>query len=133
MLSLRPFVKNSGQLVNRASPVFEAARQIADVVLVEAPPFLQFHHGEALAHAVDVVLVVAECGETTFQGADETGVDLRRIGAPVLGVVFTEVPLTKAEKREAEQTTVRAPSMPPEDLPVGGAEETSQYPVETQA
>ena len=133
MLSLRPFVKNSAQLVSRAAPVFDAARQIADVVLVEAPPFLQFHHGEALAHAVDVVLVVGECGETTFQGADETGVDLRRIGAPVLGVVFTEVPLTKAEKRGTPASTVRSPEPPVADPPVTAPEDTSQYPVETQA
>ncbi len=134
MLSLRPFVKNSAQLVGRATPVFEATRQLADVVLVEAPPFLQYHHGEALAHAVDVVLVVGECGSTTFDGADETGVLLRRIGAPVLGVVFTEVPLSKAEKLEVQGSVAvppGAPAVTPEaDVP---SEATSQYPVDTQA
>jgi len=134
MLSLRPFVKNSAQLVGRAPLVFEAVRQIADVVLVEAPPFLQFHHGEALAHAVDVVLVVGECEATTFDGADETGVLLRRIGAPVLGVVFTEVPLTKAEKRERRGTVVTSAAAPVAEPDTGGPpEETSQYPVESQA
>jgi len=134
MLSLRPFVKNSAQLVGRAPLVFEAVRQIADVVLVEAPPFLQFHHGEALAHAVDVVLVVGECEATTFDGADETGVLLRRIGAPVLGVVFTEVPLTKAEKREQRGTVVTSAAAPVAEPDTGGPpEETSQYPVESQA
>jgi Mrp family chromosome partitioning ATPase/capsular polysaccharide biosynthesis protein len=134
MLSLRPFVKNSAQLVGRATPVFEATRQLADVVLVEAPPFLQYHHGEALAHAVDVVLVVGECGSTTFDGADETGVLLRRIGAPVLGVVFTETPLSKAEKLEFQGSAATPPESPavtPEaEVP---PEATSQYPVDTQA
>jgi len=98
MLSLRPFVKNSAQLVVRAAAIFDAARQIADVVLIEAPPFLELHHGEALAHAVDVVLVVGEYGATTFDEADRTGALLRRIGAPVLGVVFTEARVDKAER-----------------------------------
>jgi Mrp family chromosome partitioning ATPase/capsular polysaccharide biosynthesis protein len=135
MLSLRPFVRNSAQLVDRAADVFGAARQVADVVLVEAPPFLEFHHGEALAHAVDVVLVVGECGETTFDQADQTGVLLRRIGAPVLGVVFTETPLEKSEKRRPKATA--GPSAEPDEpdvaVPTDTPEVTGQFPVETQA
>ena len=132
MLSLRPFVRNSAQLVSRAAPVLDAARQIADAVIVEAPPFLEFHHGEAIAHAVDVVLVIGECGTTTFDDADQTGQLLRRIGAPVLGVVFTEVPLPKSEKRRRggpaprkDPVTDVAPSDPTGSL--------SQFPVESQA
>ena len=135
MLSLRPFVKNSAQLVGRAAPIFEAARQIADVVIVEAPPFLEFHHGEALAHAVDVVLVVGECNETTFDQADQTGVLLRRIGAPVLGVVFTEEPLPKSEKRRQKAPATRSDAPDPAaaiDAPEA-PEAPSQFPVETQA
>jgi Mrp family chromosome partitioning ATPase len=111
MLSLRPFVRNSAQLVSRAESIFDAARQVADVVLIEAPPFLEFHHGEALSHAVDVVLVVGEYGSTTYSEADQTGALLRRIGAPVLGVVFTESPLDKAEKRNRGASTTR-PAVP---------------------
>ena len=40
MLSMRHFMRNSGQLVSRAKEVFDAARQVADVVVVEAPAFL---------------------------------------------------------------------------------------------
>jgi Mrp family chromosome partitioning ATPase len=132
MLSLHPFVKNSAQLVNRAAPIFDAARQIADVVLVEAPPFLEFHHGEALAHAVDVVLVVGESGETTFDQADQTGILLRRIGAPVLGVVFTETPLDKSEKRRPNAPET-GPVEPDPAAPIGSPDTAGQPPVETQA
>jgi Mrp family chromosome partitioning ATPase len=131
MLSLRPFVRNSAQLVNRAAPIFDAARQVADVVLVEAPPFLEFHHGEALAHAVDVVLVVGECGATTFDHADETGVQLRRIGAPVLGVVFTEVPIDKADKRPPKEPATSSDAPAPA-APIEPPAATDQFPTESQ-
>jgi Mrp family chromosome partitioning ATPase len=88
-LSLRPFVSGSGQLVNRAPALFAAARQLADVVIVETPGVLAVHHAEALVHAVDVVLVVAECATTTMDDARGTSEVLRRLGAPVLGVVLT--------------------------------------------
>jgi Mrp family chromosome partitioning ATPase/capsular polysaccharide biosynthesis protein len=99
-LSLRPFVMNSGQLVTRAPEVFAAARQLADVIIVEAPPLLAVHHGEALAHAVDVALVVGECGTTTYDGARRSSDLLRRLGAPVLGVVLTGVRQSKREKTQ---------------------------------
>jgi Mrp family chromosome partitioning ATPase/capsular polysaccharide biosynthesis protein len=103
MLSLRPFVANSGALVTRAGPVLEAVRQLADVVIVEAPPLLSFHHAQALVHAVDVVLVVGECGSSTVTDADRAGDLLRRLGSPVLGVVFTNVPPPKRGGRHQLQ------------------------------
>ena len=131
MLSLRPFVKNSAQLVGRAGAVFEAARQLADVVIVEAPPFLEVHHGGALVHAVDVVLVVGEYGNTTLDDADQTGVLLRRLGAPVLGVVFTQVPLPKGQRVRRGSS---APAPATIAVPVVEvAQVPGQFPVETQA
>jgi hypothetical protein len=98
-LSLRPFVGTSGQLVTRAAEVLDAARQLADVIIVEAPPLLISHHGEALVHAVDAVLIVGECGTTTMDEARRTGDILRRVGAPVLGVVLTKVQLSTKDVR----------------------------------
>jgi hypothetical protein len=62
-----------------------------------------------LAHAVDVVLVVGECGSTTYDDARKVGDLLRRINAPVLGVVLTNV-----------RADGRAPSGP-QSRSVGGA------------
>ena len=99
MLSMRHFMRNSGQLVSRAQDVFDAARQVADVVVVEAPAFLRYHHGEAMVHSVDAVVVVVESGVTDAPDAQDMGDILRRLGAPVLGVVFTGEELSKAQRR----------------------------------
>jgi Mrp family chromosome partitioning ATPase len=98
-LPLDPFVPNSGQLVNRAPLVLEAARKLSDVIIVEVPPLLGVHHAEALSHAVDVVIVVAECGWTTFSDARRAGDLLRRMEAPVLGVVLTNVQVDQRDIR----------------------------------
>ena len=103
MLSMRHFMRNSGQLVSRSKEVFDAARQVAAVVIVEVPAFLRFHHGEALVHSVDAVIVVAENGVTKAQDASDMGDILRRLGAPVLGVVFAGGELSRNQKREIDK------------------------------
>ncbi len=99
LLSLRYFMRNSGQLVSRAKDVFDAARQVADVVIVEAPAFLRYHHGEAMVHSVDAVVVVVDSGVTEAPDAQDMGDILRRLGAPVLGVVFTGEELSRTQRR----------------------------------
>jgi Mrp family chromosome partitioning ATPase len=117
-LSLRPFVSSSGQLVNRAPALFAAARQLADVVIVETPAVLAVHHAEALVHAVDVVLVVAECGTTTMDEARRTSEVLRRLGAPVLGVVLTNS--TGPQDARKPDDGPAGPATPP--APTGAAQ-----------
>jgi len=99
MLSMRHFMRNSGQLVSRSKEVLDAAREVAAVVIVETPAFLRYHHGEALVHSVDAVIVVVENGVTMVPDAQDMGDILRRLGAPVLGVVFTGEELSKSQKR----------------------------------
>jgi Mrp family chromosome partitioning ATPase len=99
MLSMRHFMRNSGQLVSRSTDVFDAARQVADVIIVEAPAFLRYHHGEAMVHSVDAVIVVAESGVTDAPDAQDMGDILRRLGAPVLGVVFTGEELSSSQRK----------------------------------
>lgn len=98
-LPLSPFIATSGQLVTRAPAILDAARGLSDVVIVEVPPILAVHHAEALARSVDVVLVVGECGWTTFEDARAAGDLLRRMDAPVLGVVLTNVRLKQRDIR----------------------------------
>ncbi len=98
---LVPFVANSGQLALRGPAVLEAARHLAEVVLVEAPPLLGFHDAEALAPSVDVVLVVGECMATTFDQARRAGDLLRRIGAPVIGVALTNMRIGSRDIRRS--------------------------------
>jgi len=98
---LIPFVANSGQLALRMPAVLEAARHLADVILVEAPPLLGFHDAEALAPSVDVVLIVGECLATTFDQAKRSGDLLRRIGAPVIGVALTNMRIGSRDIRRS--------------------------------
>jgi Mrp family chromosome partitioning ATPase len=100
-LPLHPFISRSGQLVTRMPAILEAARNLSDVVIVEVPPLLAVHHAEALIPSVDVVLVVAECRLTTFDQARRAGDLLRRMAAPVLGVVLTNVRLDRADIRHS--------------------------------
>jgi Mrp family chromosome partitioning ATPase/capsular polysaccharide biosynthesis protein len=124
-LSFRHFVSNSGQLVTRAPEVLRAARQLADVIVVESPPFLESHHGEALVHAVDVVLLLTESRTTTLDQGKRTGNLLRRIGAPVLGVVLTNVRTQhKAPAAAAADPKTAPPAPPPIGEPLAIAEVT---------
>ncbi len=100
-LPLRPFISRSGQLVTRVPAILEAARNVSDVIIVEVPPLLAVHHAEALVRVADAVLVVAECRYTTFDHARRAGDLLRRMGAPVLGVVLTGVRLDRSDIRPA--------------------------------
>jgi Mrp family chromosome partitioning ATPase len=100
LLSFGHFMANSGQLVNRAGAVLTAAREVADVILIETPGFLAYHHAEALVHSVDAVVVICENGATQVPDAQDMGDVLRRLGAPVLGVTFTGEELS-AEVRKA--------------------------------
>jgi receptor protein-tyrosine kinase len=115
-LPLGPFVANSGELVTRGRAVLDAARTLCDVVIVEVPPLLAVHHAEALAHAADAVLVVGESGVTTFGDARRAGDLLRRIDAPVLGVVLTNV---RVDQKDIRFTVPQrfVPSTPPEPQP----------------
>ena len=99
LLSMRHFMRNSGQLVSRSKEVFDAARSVSDVVIVEAPAFLRFHHGEAMVHSVDAILVIAENGVTDAPDAVDMGDVLRRLGAPVLGVVYTGEELSNSQRK----------------------------------
>lgn len=120
-LSLSPFVANSSSLVNRAPAVLDAARNLFDVVIIEVPPILAVHHAEALARVVDAVIVVAEYKCTTFGDARQAADLLRRIGAPVLGVVFTNVRIDSGDLRFAALPSTASDEDWAEPVLVGGA------------
>jgi Mrp family chromosome partitioning ATPase len=100
LLSLVRLVGTSGQLLTKGAAIIGAARHLSDIVIIEAPPLLVFHDGEALATIADVVVVVGEFGSTSFEFAKRSGELLRRIDAPVIGVAFTNVPLDSKEMRQ---------------------------------
>ena len=79
------------------------------------------HHTEALARLVDVVVVVAEYRYTTVDDARQAAELLRRIGAPVLGVVFTNVRIGTNDLRQAALPSIVADRAHKDDVLVGGA------------
>jgi Mrp family chromosome partitioning ATPase len=97
-LAFSSVIEGPGQLATRSAGVLSAARQVADVIIVDAP-LLAVHDAEALVPAVDVVVVVVESWWTRVDQATRSGVFLRRIAAPVLGAVLTEVQLGKKDLR----------------------------------
>jgi hypothetical protein len=90
---------NRGQVVTQGPAIITAARQVADAVLIDAPSLLSTHDAIALLPAVDVVLVVAQYAVTRSDEGRESGDILRRFRAPVLGVVFTNVPSRERSPR----------------------------------
>jgi Mrp family chromosome partitioning ATPase len=97
-LAFSSVIEGPGQLATRSAAVLSAARQVADVVIVDAP-LLAVHDAEALVPAVDVVVVVVESWWTRVDQAIRSGIFLRRISAPVLGAVLTEVQLGRKDLR----------------------------------
>jgi Mrp family chromosome partitioning ATPase len=96
-------LESRGQVVAQGPAIIGAARQVADVVLVEGPPLLLAHDAVALLPAVDVVLVVAQYGVTRTDDARESSSLLRRFRAPLLGVVLTNVPRKGKDLRRARR------------------------------
>ena len=85
-------LQSRSQVVAQGPAIIEAARDVADVIIVEGPPLLAAHDAIALLPAVDVVLLVAEYAFTRSDQAREAGDLLRRFRAPLLGVALTNVP-----------------------------------------
>jgi Mrp family chromosome partitioning ATPase len=98
-LDLGSLLRGPGELATKGDSIIATAREIADVVIVEAPSMIGATDAESLTRSVDAILVVAECYKTTVKTAKRTGELLRGVGAPALGVVLTEVPLSAKERR----------------------------------
>ncbi|MFZ0667332.1 MAG: hypothetical protein WAM97_16380 [Acidimicrobiales bacterium] len=98
-LDLGALLRGPGELATKGDAVIRTAREIADVVIVEAPSMLGATDAEALTRSVDAILVVAQSYNTTVGNARRTAELLRRVAAPTLGVVLTEVLMTAKQRR----------------------------------
>jgi len=105
-LALSSLIEGPGHLATRSAAVLSSAREVADVVIVDAP-LLAVHDAEALVPAVDVVVVVVQSWWTRVDQATRSGAFLRRISAPVLGAVLTEVRLGKKDLRRVVEPPKR--------------------------
>lgn len=71
--------------------IFEALKKVADVVVVDGPPFM-VTDATILANKVDGVLLVVRYGFTRKNAALNAVKQLRRIGARAIGVVLNRIP-----------------------------------------
>ena len=86
------FVDNPGELIGPDQDLIAQARQLADIVVVDAGPVLAVNDPSALMPQADAVVVVARSGATTEESATRTAELLARTEAPVVGVALTAVP-----------------------------------------
>jgi len=77
-----------GALLASVGPLLEAARTLADVVLVDAPPMLTVSDALDLARHTDVTLLVSRLNKTTRAQAQECQRLFRRLGVSALGTVL---------------------------------------------
>ncbi|HMK63923.1 MAG TPA: hypothetical protein VK386_09910 [Acidimicrobiales bacterium] len=91
-LAFDQILASRGQVPSFGPAVIAAARDVADVVIIDGLGLVEARDALVLLPEVDVVVVVAEFGVTTTPDAKQTSEILRRFSAPVLGVVFTNTP-----------------------------------------
>lgn len=90
-LPLGQVIHGPAQLALRAESLVAAAREVVDVLLLEAP-LVTTQDGEALLGAVDAVVVVSQCWYTTVSDGVRAQRLLARHRPSVLGLLMTNVP-----------------------------------------
>ena len=83
-----PPTENPAPLFEHAGALMEAARGLADFVLVDAPPLLVANDALELARYADGVLLVARSGQTPVDAAERSAEMLERLEIPVVGAVL---------------------------------------------
>jgi capsular polysaccharide biosynthesis protein len=89
-LALGQLFSSPSQLALKSHDLVRAARDMVDVLLLEAP-LLSTQDGEALLPAADVVVVVCECWHTTVPDGVRSQRLLAQHRPPVLGLAVTNV------------------------------------------
>ena len=83
-----PPVENPAPLLERVGDVLRAARNLSDLVLVDAPPLLGVTDAAELARHADGVLLVVRAGRTSTAAARRSAELLRRLDIPIIGAVL---------------------------------------------
>lgn len=83
-----PPIENPAPLLEHAGDLLQAARGLADFVLVDTPPLLVANDAVHLARHADGVLLVARAGVTPIEAAQHSAEQLARLEIPVAGVVL---------------------------------------------
>lgn len=79
---------NPTELFARGHQILARSRELADIVIFDTPPLLRINDASELIPVVDEVVLVARAGRTTAESASRATELLRRLGAPLSGVVL---------------------------------------------
>jgi len=75
----------------KMAEILDRLNQDFDIILIDTPPVLSVTDAAALAPAMDGVILVAKPGQTKFSAFQQSVVQLRAVGARILGVVLNDV------------------------------------------
>lgn len=89
-------LRSFGDVANAGRALVHAARDLADIVLIDTPPILATNDATELIPAADAVVVVARVGKTSLDGAKRTHRILDRLSAPAAGVALIGVTTTES-------------------------------------
>lgn len=85
-------LEHPAALLANAGPCVDAARKLAEIVLIDAPPLLSANDALDLIPHVDSVVVVARSGNTTAEQASRTTELLGRLNIPIIGLTLIASP-----------------------------------------
>jgi capsular exopolysaccharide synthesis family protein len=104
ILASGPLPPNPSEIVGSQlfNHVLQSLTEIADIVIIDAPPLLPVTDALAMAAQVDGVLIVARHGTTLRSAASQARSKLDNVGANVVGYVLNAVPAREARTYYAE-------------------------------
>ncbi len=82
-------VDNPAQLLAESAVLIAAARQLFDYIVIDTPPLLVANDATELAAGADAVIMVAKADRTSRDASRRATEVLRRVDAPLLGVVIS--------------------------------------------
>jgi capsular exopolysaccharide synthesis family protein len=113
-----PLPPNPSEIVGSQlfNQLLQSLTEIADFVVIDAPPVLPVTDAVAIAAQVDAVLIVARHGKTLRNAAAEARRKLAGVGANVIGYALNAVPSRDAHSYYSEyqyqQRALRSPVPP---------------------
>ena len=85
-------LEHPASLTSRMEPLVQAARKLADIVVIDSSPILGASDGFDIIPLVDSVLLVVRSGRLTAVAAQRVAELLKRFQVPVAGIVMVAVP-----------------------------------------
>jgi capsular exopolysaccharide synthesis family protein len=111
MLSSGRQPPNPSELLSsdRMSRLLAELRELADVIILDAPPLLPVTDAAVLARQADGAILVVRYGKTTYDQVDRSAESLRLVGARLLGTIVNMAPARGSDAYAYSYTYSYAP------------------------